>query len=155
MRLKKGKAVKVTVNSKEESSWDFCLDFVQEFGLWIGENVVYLPFFPANVFFDKEISLVEQHDLRKQWLFFAPIYIKRLMYKASYILVILSLEAWHSLALSYLTIIYSRKHFHLTIRLHDIHFMLFIITHDNKTLQYDLGDPNILSIFTIPISDNH
>jgi hypothetical protein len=31
-----------------------------------------------------------------------------------------------------LTIIYSRKHFHLTIRLQDIHFMLFSIYHDNK-----------------------
>jgi len=30
------------VNSKEEN---FSLDFVQEFGLWIGENDVYLPFF--------------------------------------------------------------------------------------------------------------
>jgi hypothetical protein len=28
-----GKAVEVTVNSKEENSSDFCLDFVQEFGL--------------------------------------------------------------------------------------------------------------------------
>jgi hypothetical protein len=28
-----GKAVQVTVNSKEENSLDFCLDFVQEFGL--------------------------------------------------------------------------------------------------------------------------
>jgi hypothetical protein len=28
-----GKAVEVTVNSKEENSYDFCLDFVQEFGL--------------------------------------------------------------------------------------------------------------------------
>jgi hypothetical protein len=27
-----GKAVEVTVNSKEENSEDFCLDFVQEFG---------------------------------------------------------------------------------------------------------------------------
>jgi hypothetical protein len=26
-----GKAVKVTMNSKEENSQDFCLDFVQEF----------------------------------------------------------------------------------------------------------------------------
>jgi hypothetical protein len=37
MSLKKyksqGKAVKVTVNSKEENSSDFCLDFVQEFCL--------------------------------------------------------------------------------------------------------------------------
>ncbi len=31
-----GKAVKVTVNSKEKNSKDFCLDFVQEFGLWKG-----------------------------------------------------------------------------------------------------------------------
>jgi len=29
-----GKAVEVTVNSREENSEDFCLDFVQEFGLW-------------------------------------------------------------------------------------------------------------------------
>ncbi len=29
-----GKAVEVTVNNKEENSSDFCLDFVQEFGLW-------------------------------------------------------------------------------------------------------------------------
>ncbi len=28
-----GKAVEVTVNSKEENTLDFCLDFVQEFGL--------------------------------------------------------------------------------------------------------------------------
>ena len=28
-----GKAVEVNVNSKEENSKDFCLDFVQEFGL--------------------------------------------------------------------------------------------------------------------------
>jgi hypothetical protein len=28
-----GKAVDVTVNSKEENSYDFCLDFVQEFSL--------------------------------------------------------------------------------------------------------------------------
>jgi hypothetical protein len=28
------KAVEVAVNSKEENSQDFCLDFVQEFGLW-------------------------------------------------------------------------------------------------------------------------
>jgi hypothetical protein len=27
--------VEVTVNSKEEISQDSCLDFVQEFGLWI------------------------------------------------------------------------------------------------------------------------
>ncbi len=37
MSLKKqksqGKAVEVTVNSKEENSSDFCLVFVQEFGL--------------------------------------------------------------------------------------------------------------------------
>jgi hypothetical protein len=37
MSLKKqkfhGKAVEVTVNNKEENSEDFCLDFVQEFGL--------------------------------------------------------------------------------------------------------------------------
>jgi hypothetical protein len=36
-RLKKyksqGKAVEVTVNSKEENSYNFCLDYVQEFGL--------------------------------------------------------------------------------------------------------------------------
>jgi hypothetical protein len=31
----KGKTVKVTVNSKEENSEDFCLDFFREFGLWI------------------------------------------------------------------------------------------------------------------------
>jgi hypothetical protein len=30
------KAVEVTVNSKEENSEDFCMDFVQEFGLWTG-----------------------------------------------------------------------------------------------------------------------
>jgi hypothetical protein len=29
-----GKTVEVTVNSKEENSKDFCLDFVREFGLW-------------------------------------------------------------------------------------------------------------------------
>ncbi len=29
-----GKVVRVTVNSMEEISYDFCLDFVQEFGLW-------------------------------------------------------------------------------------------------------------------------
>jgi hypothetical protein len=29
-----GKAVEVTVNSKDENSQDFCLDFIQEFGLW-------------------------------------------------------------------------------------------------------------------------
>jgi hypothetical protein len=28
-----GKAVEVTVNSKEENSEEYCLDFVQEFGL--------------------------------------------------------------------------------------------------------------------------
>jgi hypothetical protein len=28
-----GKAVEVTVNNKEENSYDFCLDFIQEFGL--------------------------------------------------------------------------------------------------------------------------
>ncbi len=28
-----GKPIEVTVNSKEENSQDFCLDFVQEFGL--------------------------------------------------------------------------------------------------------------------------
>jgi hypothetical protein len=28
------KAVEVTVNSKEENSEDFCLDSVQEFGIW-------------------------------------------------------------------------------------------------------------------------
>ncbi len=37
MSLKKeksqGNAVEVTVNSKEENSEDFCLDFVPEFGL--------------------------------------------------------------------------------------------------------------------------
>ncbi len=31
-----GKAVEVTVNSKEENCQDFCLDFVQEFGLGLG-----------------------------------------------------------------------------------------------------------------------
>ncbi len=31
-----GKAVEVTVNSKEENPEDFCLDFVQEFSLWKG-----------------------------------------------------------------------------------------------------------------------
>jgi hypothetical protein len=30
-----GKDVDVTLNSKEENSQDFCLDFVQEFGLWM------------------------------------------------------------------------------------------------------------------------
>ncbi len=38
MSLKKyksqGKAVEVTVNSKEKNFQDFCLDFLQEFGLW-------------------------------------------------------------------------------------------------------------------------
>jgi hypothetical protein len=29
-----GKAVGLTLNSKEENSSDFCLDFFQEFGLW-------------------------------------------------------------------------------------------------------------------------
>ncbi len=37
MSLKKqksqGKAVEVTVNSKEENSYDFCIDFIQEFSL--------------------------------------------------------------------------------------------------------------------------
>jgi hypothetical protein len=28
------KAVEIIVNSKEENSEDFCLDFVQEFSLW-------------------------------------------------------------------------------------------------------------------------
>jgi hypothetical protein len=28
----------VTVNSKKENSSDFCLNFVQEFGLWVGEK---------------------------------------------------------------------------------------------------------------------
>ena len=39
MKIKKsqGKAVEVTVNSKEENSQDFCLDFVQEFTLWISK----------------------------------------------------------------------------------------------------------------------
>ncbi len=40
MSLKKyksrGKAVKVTVNRQEENFQDFCLDFVQEFGLRTG-----------------------------------------------------------------------------------------------------------------------
>jgi hypothetical protein len=31
-----GKAVEVTVNSKEKNSSDFCLDFVKEFDLWRG-----------------------------------------------------------------------------------------------------------------------
>ncbi len=30
-----GKAVEVTVYSKEENSWDFCLDFVQEICLLV------------------------------------------------------------------------------------------------------------------------
>jgi hypothetical protein len=33
-----GKAVEVTVNSKEENSYDFCLDFAQEFGLMTREK---------------------------------------------------------------------------------------------------------------------
>ncbi len=35
-----GKAVEVTVNSKEENSEDFCPDFIQEFGLagWLEQN---------------------------------------------------------------------------------------------------------------------
>ncbi len=33
-----GKAVELTVNSKEENSEDLCLDFVQEFGLWFARN---------------------------------------------------------------------------------------------------------------------
>jgi hypothetical protein len=33
-----GKAVEVTVKSKEENSCDFRLDFVQEFGLWRGSG---------------------------------------------------------------------------------------------------------------------
>ncbi len=32
-------AVEVTVNSKEENSSEFCLDFVQEFGLWSGKTL--------------------------------------------------------------------------------------------------------------------
>jgi hypothetical protein len=32
------KAVEVTVNSKEENSEEFCLDFVQEFGLKISKQ---------------------------------------------------------------------------------------------------------------------
>ncbi len=36
----KGKAVEVTVNSKEKNSKDFGLDFVQEFGLCI--NILYI-----------------------------------------------------------------------------------------------------------------
>ena len=36
-----GKAVKVAVNSKEENSEDFRLDFVPEFGLWpVGRKTV-------------------------------------------------------------------------------------------------------------------
>ncbi len=34
-----GKAVEVTVNSKEGNSLDFCLDFVQEFGLFMRSSV--------------------------------------------------------------------------------------------------------------------
>jgi hypothetical protein len=34
-----GRAVDETVNSKEENSKDFCLDFVQEFGLWLPASV--------------------------------------------------------------------------------------------------------------------
>jgi hypothetical protein len=30
----KGKAVEVTVNSREENSKEFGMDFVQEFGIW-------------------------------------------------------------------------------------------------------------------------
>jgi hypothetical protein len=30
--------VEVSVNSKEENSWDFCLDFLQEFHLWTKQN---------------------------------------------------------------------------------------------------------------------
>ncbi len=30
----RGKAVEVTVNSKEKNSYDLCRDFVQEFGIW-------------------------------------------------------------------------------------------------------------------------
>jgi len=33
IKISQSTAIKVTVNSKEESSKDFCLDFVQEFGL--------------------------------------------------------------------------------------------------------------------------
>ncbi len=36
-RLRESEAVEVTVNSKEKNSSDFCLDFVQEFGLWKGD----------------------------------------------------------------------------------------------------------------------
>ena len=36
------------------------------------------------------------------------------------------------LILSYLTIIYSRKTFHLTFHLHDIHFLIFSKQHDDK-----------------------
>ncbi len=35
----RGKAVEVTANSKEENFEDFCLDFVQEFGLRRRERV--------------------------------------------------------------------------------------------------------------------
>ncbi len=35
-----GKVVEVTVNSKEENYWDFCLDFVQEFVLWCWDRLV-------------------------------------------------------------------------------------------------------------------
>jgi hypothetical protein len=48
---------------------------------------------------------------------------------------------------SYLTIIYSRKHFHFTILLHDIHFMLFLILHDNKT--------TIIRLIDFPLYDNY
>jgi hypothetical protein len=34
-----GKAVEVTPNNREENSKDFCLDFVQEFGLRLGTAV--------------------------------------------------------------------------------------------------------------------
>jgi hypothetical protein len=33
LQKSQGKAIELTVNSKEEKSKDFCLDFVQEFGL--------------------------------------------------------------------------------------------------------------------------
>ncbi len=36
----KGKVVEVTVNSKVENTYYFCLDFVQEFGLRTG-NIVF------------------------------------------------------------------------------------------------------------------
>ena len=42
--LKKSSSVEVTVNNKEENSYDFCLDFVQEFGLrvfYILENIIH------------------------------------------------------------------------------------------------------------------